>query len=181
MIWEIQRYDWYSLRAARDCGKIPNAIIDLQKATTVGDAEKAYWKIDNTVVVQGALYEAAVPVIPCLLSILQSCTDFARPFILELLQQLGSGEAASSEIQAGNIHVAKHCLRELCFGTAIYFELLENGTDPEQRLCIDLLGLCCTYDDTLKDRVKWWFNKQLSRNLDPWFQKLIENWLDELE
>jgi len=181
MIWELQRYDWSSLRAAGDAEIIPSAVILLQKATTIEEADKAYWRIDNTVIVQGTLFEAAVPIIPCLLSALLRCTDVARPRILELLEQVGGGIPSSSEIQAGNTRLKENSLRELCNGLAIYFDLLENGTEEEQSRCIDLVGLCTTYDATIEHRVRWWFEKLLSRDLQPGYKKLIKNWLEDLK
>ncbi len=180
MVREIDRYDWGNFRAPDGAGGIPKAMIDLAIATNDEDANKAYWKIDNTAVVQGALYEVAEPTITCLLALLQACTNLARPYILELLVQLASGEAHPSEIEAGNKYLEKNCLRELSRGVAIYFDVIEKGLDKEKIYCVDLLGLCCDYDSSLKPRVIWWFNDLLSENHEPGNQKLIKNWISEL-
>ncbi len=182
MSFEIQRYNWKSYRAKENPNKIPDAIISLQNAFTENEADKAYWQIDHVAVFQGLLFEVAVPVVTCLLNILQRCDTVARPYILELLVQLGSGEPDPSELKAENSSLSNLILHELCFGVAIYFDILENGTKQEQTFCIDLIGLCCGYDKNLKPRAIWWFNNYLlSQELSTEVRKLVESWLEELE
>jgi hypothetical protein len=180
MLLEIRRHNWREFRAQPTAVNVPSALETLARTTSQNEAEKAYWQIDNVVVVQGMLFDAAVPVISCLLSVLQICSDVARPFVMELLVQIGSGEPAPSEIEVGNVHLSEICLRELCHGTAIYFDILENGTSDEQLHAVDLLGLCASYDKSLKPRVIWWLNWLLSQELKEHFRNLVQNLLTEL-
>src|SRR5688572_616100 len=106
-MWVKDKYIWANLRSSESASRIPDAILQLQTATTKDDADRAYWKIDNEVIVQGALYEAALPTATCLLSALLNCTDVARPKLLELLFQLGNGEPHPSEIALGNSDLDK--------------------------------------------------------------------------
>jgi hypothetical protein len=175
--WEPDRYDWASLRAQGAGEQVPAALRALQEASVDEEAERAYWRIDNTVVLQGALYEAALPTITCGLVILQRCTPVARPWILELLVQLGGGKPAPDEVALGNTELRNLCLVELARGEAVYFDLLENGSECERRHCVDLLGLCATRDPLLRERVLWYFRKLLTLNISEGLAGLIDNWI----
>jgi len=179
---EFQRYNWAQLRRAPldDATRVPFDLERLALATDSKAAEHAYWCIDNVVVVQGALYESAVATVPCVLSVLQQCTDIARPFLLELLMILSHGEASLDEIAVGNTTIAQDCLREVCRGIALYFDLLEHGTREEQLWCVDILSKCCDYDSSLKPRVVWWFHWLLQHDLEPDQRSIIMNSLGDL-
>lgn len=105
MSWEIEYYDWSQLEANGGALEVPGAIKALESAVTNETALRAYWKIDNTVIVQGAVYSAALPTVRCLLSSLLRSTAVGRPHILELLVQIGGGEAAT--LDAGNAAAEK--------------------------------------------------------------------------
>lgn len=179
MSFEIKRHNWNSYSAKESPNKIPDAIFSLLKASSEDEANKAYWQIDQVAVFQGRLYDIAVPVTICLLNVLQRCSDIVRPYILELLVQLGSGEPDSDSFKAGDSSLLDKVMHELCFGVAIYFDILENGSEKERGFCIDLIGLCCDYDNSLKKRTIWWFNNLLFQDLSPQVRKLIENWKEE--
>ena len=102
MIWERERYDWASLRAMGSAVTVPKALQRILESTNEAEATSAYWLIDNVVVVQGSLYEAALPAAACLVVALAHCGLPARPKILELLVQIGAGKPDPSEIAAGN-------------------------------------------------------------------------------
>src|SRR5256885_12610401 len=84
-MWEIERYNWSILRASGNASGVPHAIRSLLAAASEDEADRWYWKIDNTVIVQGALYEAALPTIRCLIVGLPICSPYARERVLELL------------------------------------------------------------------------------------------------
>ncbi len=69
---------WASLRS--DSGSavgVPQALWDLFSASSEDAAEAAYWRIDNEVIVQGQLHEAAVPT----LEILFLCMAVSVPLV----------------------------------------------------------------------------------------------------
>lgn len=179
-MWELQRYVWSNLRAEGTAQAIPSAICSLRDASTIEKADYAYWRIDNTVVVQGRLFEAALPTAVCLLAALQECTPIAQPFILELLVQIGAGEASAIELEKGNTALADNCIQELSRGTAMFFRLLETGTIEEKIHCIDLLGLCSLRDTALSERYHWYL-RRLSTipGASQGLKELIKNWLDD--
>lgn len=165
-VTELNRFNWSALRSAGGATGVPAAIKRLHAAQSPEEATKAYWQIDNTVVVQGSLYEAAEPAIPCLLAALNTCSDAARPRILELLYQLGSGGVHRDELLAGNHGLDERCRAAVKLGASQFFHLLENGTPSESGFCADLIELCAKDDVALQARARWWLERVLSASTD---------------
>ncbi|WP_437290964.1 hypothetical protein [Sorangium sp. So ce406] len=178
---EILRHDWSALRAAGGAGHIPRALQDLESASREDEASNAYWKIDNCVVLQGHVHQAALATVSCLLVTLLRCTDVARRHVLELLVQIGSGEPAPSELALGESDVVDRCLAEIARGVPIYVDILERSRDAHERnSCIDLLGLSCAADSGLRDRVRWYMRTILSEPVNDGTRKLVASWLEEI-
>jgi hypothetical protein len=181
MLWEFERYNWGSLRAMGPAGGIPQAIIQLVCSTSISNVVRAYWQIDNLALVQGSLYEAALPTAACLVVALQTCSPIARPKLLELLAQIGLGTPDPSEIQAGNKNLLVDCIREIRKGAAVYLYYLQHGNRDERLHCIDLLGICAGADSDLRDQVLWYLKRQQQEEQDPAASKLITNWIADIQ
>lgn len=180
MNWECDRHDWTHLRAMVNARLIPHALERFQTCANEQEADRAYWMIDNNAIVQGSLYEAALPATTCLVIALANASSVARPKILELLQQLGSGRPDPSEMAIGNDQLQQACLRELSKGLALYFSILESGVQDERILCIDLLGLCATSDSSLNEQVIWYYEKTKAMQPGESINRLIDGWINEL-
>jgi hypothetical protein len=178
-MWEIERHDWIQLRSAGATAGVAEGLRGLIEATSREAAEAAYWKIDNVVVLQGSLFEAAIATTSALLAVLQMCSDAARPLVLELLVQIGSGEPDPSEFAAGLEDLQGRCTQELQRGVALFSHLLEYGTDDEQASCVDLLGLCAQEDFELRPRVRYLLERR-SHSASGAVRKLAEAWLSQL-
>ena len=174
---EFERHDWASLRATSDPTRLPFALNVLSTEKNKQALNNAYWGIDNVAVVDGGLFNSAEAVIPCLLSILNACSNEARPFILELLSQLASFYPHPSEIELGNTELGRACMNEISNGVSLYFDILENAQEDEIDHCIDLLEMCCRHNPFLFDRVKWWFERHISvttdENLKQYLKRLV--------
>lgn len=94
MKWEIERYNWASI--GDDLADMPNTIGRLLGATDRPEAERMYWRIDSVVVRNGGLLPGAPEVCECLVQGLLSATSVSREQVLELLVQIGGGEAGPS-------------------------------------------------------------------------------------
>ncbi|WP_148314442.1 hypothetical protein [Sorangium cellulosum] len=181
MSWEVLRHDWSSLRAEGGAEHLPRALQELESASTEDEALSAYWRIDNYVVVQGRVYEAALAVVSCLLGTLLRCTDVSRRHVLELLVQIGGGEPAHSEIDLGEADLVARCRKEIARGFPVYVNVLERTEDDdEQGFCVDLLGLSCMADSCLRERVQWYYKMLLSRPVGKGMPELVSSWLEEI-
>jgi hypothetical protein len=180
MIWEVERHNWEYLRAAGSAILVPDALHALGRAESADEARDAYWRIDNVVVVQGSLFQAAPAATACLTSILPRCSPVARTRVLELLVQLGSGTPDPSEITAGNTGLTEACVGEIAKGIALYLHLLESGNDDERGYCVDLLGLCARHDKSLQRLACWYVERLLLEEISEGLQALARDWLEEL-
>ncbi len=108
---EIERIDWSSRRTVGGFAvAIPGALKALLEARTAEDATKAYWKLENHVVVQGQLFDAALAVVPVLLAALaEPSPGYVRVTCVELLFQIVHGEAHTLEVVAGNAALGAQC------------------------------------------------------------------------
>ena len=157
---EIDRYDWDVLDAQPSARGVPTALKELLRSTTVESANEAYWRIDNTVVVQGFLYEAALPTIRALIRGVHESTSVARPLVLELMVQLASGTNGGAERQQ---QLVDACRAELVYSVGYFCFLLEFGTEDEQLSCVDLLGLSVLADRALMPTIEWYFTYRGTR------------------
>ena len=109
---EIRRVPWSTLRQASGTAEqVPHALMDLLHAPTPELATQAYWRLENQVVVQGQLYQAAEPVVAVLMAALlaEESPRHVRLGVLELLFQILSGSAHGSEVALDN-----RCVDEVC-------------------------------------------------------------------
>jgi hypothetical protein len=154
--WDVDRYDWRKLKIALgDAAHIPHAIEALQRATTCAEAESAYWKIDNSVIVQGRLYEAAAATAACLVVMLGTpLAHSAKARVLELLQQLSAGT-----VHEGDTALVSQVAAEVGRGFAHYVASLQLGDENERELCIELVASCAINEPDLVPRVKFYLHR----------------------
>jgi hypothetical protein len=100
-----------AMAASGPATKIPLALEELIYAKTPDEAKKAYWKLENHVVVQGQLFEAAIYTVPVLLAALVDYNriDYVKIYILELLFQIVSGSTHELETARGLTNIDKEC------------------------------------------------------------------------
>lgn len=94
----LKRIDWETLQSA---SRIENIEENLKNLTSNDDnvSEKAYWNIDNNMVLQGDLYESGFYIIPFLLKILAGAKRIDK--ILDLLFEFSNGSSYNIPV---NIH-----------------------------------------------------------------------------
>jgi hypothetical protein len=174
MIWEAMRHTWSDLAALRTADVVPRAIEQLLESTNEDDARIAFELINNNVVVQGAILEAAPPTAACLVIALTCCSPIARINILELLNDLCGGNVSPQE-EAEGYPLQHKCLQEIRKGFATYLYFLQYGTLPERRQCVDLLDMCAESDPSLAEQVVWHLGKLKELHLSSDIDALIDN------
>jgi hypothetical protein len=132
----VTSVDWAALRTDSGSGAgLPQAFDDLSRASSESAANKAYWKIDNEVIVQGELYEAAVPALEVLLSLAPATLPGpARRSVAELIQQIAFGQPHSSEIELGNADIVDRCMSLASEAIWIFYGWLGDA-DGDVREC----------------------------------------------
>jgi hypothetical protein len=178
---ELARHDWGRLRAAGNASGLPDAFRALASAPDAQAADAAYWRIDNTVLVQGSLHESAEAAASVGVVALVHATPPGRARLLELLGQIAAGEAAPSEPAAGNTGLAARCQHEVARGFPVYVAFLGSTDEPDELAsCIDLLGLAARADAALSSQARFHLERLLSRGIPAGLEKLTRGWLEEL-
>ncbi|MEH6462291.1 hypothetical protein [Chitinimonas sp. JJ19] len=139
--YEMNRLPWGQLReASGPAVNIPVALVELFDALTPDDAGKAYWKLENHVVVQGQLFGVAEFVVPVLMAaLLDERPDYVKICVLELLFQIVSGVAHEIEIDIGNIDLAAKCQQKAREGLWILYRELIVGESEAAREVIEIV------------------------------------------
>jgi hypothetical protein len=124
--YELDSVDWTDQRVieGRDSADIPTAVGELLAATSEADAEDAYWMLDNRVVVQGQLFEAALPLVPVLLAALtDSLPAFVRVRLADVLVEIMKGTPDETELARGNSDLAERIKRAAGPGLWLMYSL----------------------------------------------------------
>lgn len=133
--------EWSALRTLiGPADFVPAAIDRLLSATTEADAAAAYWELDNRVVVQGQLFEAAEAVARELVARICS-SDASLPGLsraLDLLVEFAYGDADASEVAAGNPDLGARCRDEIRKGMHCLRSSADSGDDRAQAAIRDL-------------------------------------------
>lgn len=127
LTYHLDTTDWTTLRAmAPDgAGHIPHAVRSLVSARSVAEADSAYWQLDNQVVVQGQLFEAAAPLVPVLLAALTGHLEpVARVRFADLLVEITCGGPDESESTLGNSDLGRVCRRAAGTGIWLFYKML---------------------------------------------------------
>jgi hypothetical protein len=136
----IDAIDWRLIRSIDgDSSYVPTAFRHLLTANSADEATKAYWELDNHVLVQGQLFDAALYVVPPLLVALHGeITSASRYRVAELLVEIALGVPHHLETAVGNDALADHCKDELRLGMWSVYALLG---DSDERLRVDALDI----------------------------------------
>jgi hypothetical protein len=108
---ELERHDWGSLREiAGSAEAVPDALRGLLAARAPAEIDRFYWRLENRVVAQGGLYQAALPVVSVLLAALvEGIPSTVKGSVLDLLFEIVAGSPTQEEVEAGNAGLGEAC------------------------------------------------------------------------
>ena len=110
----MEKIDWNKIKTAHGTAEnIPKALEKL-KSENYEERKNGYWELDNNVIVQSDLYEAAYYIIEPLIEILKK--DYENGFIIELLTEISLGYAPEDikiKNNGKNISLKKSCEEKL--------------------------------------------------------------------
>ncbi len=142
----IHGTDWGKLRHAHGtCGHMPEVFRKLA-SDDAKVRQEAYWAIDNNVVLQGDLYEAAPTVTLALIELVgDERRSAGRPEIYELLVELAYGNAPPSmtvDFMGEACTLKAATVRALASGVPWYLRDLADGAGDDVRdRILELLSL----------------------------------------
>lgn len=138
---ELSRVDWSRLRdVAGFADYVPSVIKALLNAESIEEAEELYWRIDNHVVVQGQLFEAAEYLVPVLMSsLLEINQDFIKYYVFDLLIQIVAGFPDRSEMALGNSEIRERCRAKAREGLWLLYNDLLFGKSEAAAEIIEII------------------------------------------
>ena len=89
---ELEIVEWDSLRTAQgiNADYIPNALLGLMSVNKE-EKEKAYWSLENHVVLQGDVYDSSYYVIPFLVEMIKKTDEETKVYAYDLLIEIING------------------------------------------------------------------------------------------
>jgi hypothetical protein len=154
---EFNQINWKQLKTAE--GFADDVAIFFPKmllAKTEVEGEAAFWHLDNHVVLQGHLYEAAEYLIPFLISGTLVGTPVGKWLCLDLLVEIAGGySTTSSEPVLGSVELAIRCKVAVRRGLPVYYYYMES-VDIRVRDCASLI---LAWVETEYQRLEWYAQK----------------------
>lgn len=140
---EIARVAWNNIRTASGFATdVPHAVKSLMRSKSPEEAQQGYWALENSIVVQGQLFEAAVAVVPVLVAgLLEDLSPHARAGMLELLFQIVSGEAHEEEVIRGVSGLGEACRNRAREGIWILYREFLSGQGAAAREILEVVEL----------------------------------------
>ncbi|MBB5889178.1 hypothetical protein ACFFS4_30475 [Kutzneria kofuensis] len=140
---ELSRHDWGSLRTVHGTADgVPAAVAALVAATTEAEAEHIYSEtsLDNVVVVQGNLFEAAVPLVSVLCAALaDEMPVAAHSEVLRLIAEIVRGDTHCSEIEAGRPDLPEQAQELARAGLWLFYRELLHGSAANAEYAEEIL------------------------------------------
>jgi hypothetical protein len=142
MFNDMEKISWANLKQAHGSSEhVPAAIKGL-----ISDDEKeqeaSYWKLDNHIVLQGDLYQAAFYVIPFLLEILAANIRNGRSYVYDLLFEIANGfapEEVPCDYDGVTLTLTEGCKRAVAGGLNLYLEEISDNNSICRENALDLI------------------------------------------
>jgi hypothetical protein len=120
----ISHVPWSEVRVASGkAGHVPEALIGLLSPDEETQ-NRSYWRLDNEVVLQSDLYEAAYFVVPVLVQMLDDRVAHGRERIYDLLYEIANGCAPPTTLcrtkDGRLVPLRQACLDELKNGLSVF-------------------------------------------------------------
>jgi len=143
MLDDLDKLNWSALKTAHgDASHIPGAIRGLI-AEDKQTREMSYWKLENYVVLQSDLYEAAFYVVPFLLEILSSDIKEGRERVYDLIFEIGNGYAPKrykiKNLDGELTSLAEACRASVIKGMEVYINEVQDKTSQAREKALDVL------------------------------------------
>ncbi len=132
-MWSLTTVDWSQLRTeSGTADRVPGAIRRMVLAKSADDARAAHDMIEGEVFCQNAVYESALPTVRGLLQGLLVCTESARPFIVELLYLICTGDPGAGEAP----DLVARCRDLVARSLPLFWHILETDNGASIDACV---------------------------------------------
>lgn len=146
----LRSLEWSDIRSqSGSCQGVPDALMRIASSDDKEVRSRSYWDIENSVVVQGGIYDGAFFTIPFLLQICVMAGSSGKSEALELLYEIAAGATSfDSNVKFRIVdtpfryYTPDPLSSEIPLGVASRFAI-GNGVS-------DLLRLCCSSDSMIR-------------------------------
>lgn len=138
----LDAVDWSRTRSlTRLSDFVPDAYRRLIDSRDDAEASRAYWELDNEVVAQGTVYEAAAKLTPALLAALNlDLTPPARHRIVELLTEIALGKMDPKGQVVGSPRLEDEIHRQIRDQIGAVYGLMRDSDPRIRRAAFHVLG-----------------------------------------
>ena len=147
MLESLNEINWRELRQAHgDSTHIPKALRELISGD-VAKEEQACWNLDNHVVLQGDLYEAAFYILPFCYEILESDISSGRKRVYDLLFEIANGyeaRAVSCTFKDEDMSLTDACRNSILDQKELFLKEVSNRSSSCRVKALELL--CSFYE-----------------------------------
>lgn len=136
----LNAVDWATLRVSGGYAEgVPEHLLELVSARTESDAERAYWRLDNHVVVQGRAFGAAAALVPalCVATSSSVVADCSRRWLVELLTEIALADCHEEEPNQREVEQALD--QRLGEGLWVIYGLLSSEDAQIRRAALEVL------------------------------------------
>ena len=155
VLWD-QELDWARLRCTHgDARTVPAALDALVRSEDQEQAQNAYWRLDNVVVVQGSVFEAGPAVVEPLIRALVIAGPHGRRMALELLLQLVGGWTDPSETDRLGRDLAAECRERASAGLEVFYAIAAGVDRVCRELACEIARAAETRDGEFSRRIRW--------------------------
>lgn len=179
MFDDIDKISWAKLKQAHGNSEhVPSAIKGLV-SNDEKEQEASYWKLDNHVVLQGDLYQAAFYVIPFLLEILAASIRNGRSYVYDLLFEIANGfapEEVPCDYDGVTLTLTEGCKRAVADGLHLYLEEISDSNSVCRENALDLIVSLEEYAKNAVPRLIELKDKEVN----PEFQSKLEEAIAEI-
>jgi hypothetical protein len=144
IMWYSNIEKWDNLEAASNPSRVPEFIDLIIHAKTEEEAEEYYWGIDNTVILQGTLYESAVPTLYLVLEKIRCSELPGRNYLIQFIEQVALSENYESKIKKEDFK--NQCLSMIKNNKNYFYEIFDFGLLIEKTCSFFILCKCAIYE-----------------------------------
>lgn len=174
LIEELKRIPWEKLEVCQGFAtNVPDFLSKMVFAETEEAGQKAFNGLDNNVILQGGLYEAAEYLVPFLISGLIIGTPIGKWLCLDFITEIAGAYPLKTGVVNG-ITLTERCREAVRKGIPFYYHFLESA-DSRVRDCA---AITLSWIETDYGRLSWY--SQHLHNLSEIARRAIDERLEEL-
>ena len=152
-MWEADCYDWKSLDAYRDAGRVPQLLKTILQSDDEAEWGAALSYLESCGSDLGVPCSVTPALVSCLGAVVLRVSDKKRSAVLSLLEELTCGRGAEQYSDAQK-KWHREAAYELVLGLKLWVDIMETSSVEDAGQCVDLLAYCAEHVPAMGGRVR---------------------------